>query len=248
MDRGWAPPNAPLERTPVHSEDHRRYRVAAAARERAKREISLGLVIVIVGVSLTAFTYRLASLNHNGGHYIIAFGPIIIGVAILFNGMRALQRAPKLPSAEQLNGGYRLTPGWYPDPAGSGGERWWDGKGWAMQTRSANGVKNLPSAGWYPDPWSGQLRWWSGHEWGPVAMEPTPSSPPSVDEEEFDVRYNVSEYSAQEIVALAQQLDEAGIEYEWEEEELIVPRRFEQRVDAIMFANERPAPPMNNLP
>jgi hypothetical protein len=33
-------------------------------------------------------------------------------------------------------GGARVAPGWYPDPAGSGAERWWDGLGWTDQTRA----------------------------------------------------------------------------------------------------------------
>ncbi|WP_158600584.1 RDD family protein [Tessaracoccus antarcticus] len=31
-------------------------------------------------------------------------------------------------------------PGWYPDPAGSGGERYWDGGNWSQVTRPAGGL------------------------------------------------------------------------------------------------------------
>ncbi|MEO7588011.1 MAG: RDD family protein [Arachnia sp.] len=31
-------------------------------------------------------------------------------------------------------------PGWYPDPAGSGGERYWDGGNWSQVTRPAGGM------------------------------------------------------------------------------------------------------------
>lgn len=31
-----------------------------------------------------------------------------------------------------------------------------------------------PPAGWYPDPRTGNLRWWDGTQWGPVTASPTP--------------------------------------------------------------------------
>jgi hypothetical protein len=42
-------------------------------------------------------------------------------------------------------GGARVVPGWYPDPAGSGAERWWDGIAWTEQTR-AQSVLTQPLA------------------------------------------------------------------------------------------------------
>lgn len=39
------------------------------------------------------------------------------------------------------------APGWYPDPAGSGGERYWDGEGWSHVTRPASiPVNPIPMA------------------------------------------------------------------------------------------------------
>ena len=35
-------------------------------------------------------------------------------------------------------GSARPTPGWYPDPAGGPGERWWDGIAWSGETRPAS--------------------------------------------------------------------------------------------------------------
>jgi hypothetical protein len=57
--------------------------------------------------------------------------------------------------------------GWYPDPSGSGRQRWWNGQAWtedyspAVQPAPAG-----PAAGWYPDPAGGSSqRWWDGLAW-----------------------------------------------------------------------------------
>lgn len=36
-------------------------------------------------------------------------------------------------------------PGWYPDPGGSGGSRWWDGQKWAENAAPGPGGAALPS-------------------------------------------------------------------------------------------------------
>jgi hypothetical protein len=75
---------------------------------------------------------------------------------------------------------------WYADPAGSGGERWWDGQAWTTRVRpssQADAAQNrlasswpanfgeLP-ADWYPDPGgSGEERWWDGRAWA-TRMKP----------------------------------------------------------------------------
>ena len=60
-------------------------------------------------------------------------------------------------------------PGWYPDPSGQKGTRWWDGAQWGAQASAP--------AGWYPDPNApAQLRFWDGGAWtthtSPSAMPP----------------------------------------------------------------------------
>lgn len=50
-------------------------------------DIVLGLILIIVGIGITMVTHDHAS--RQGGTYIVAFGPIIVGVLRLFRGIAA---------------------------------------------------------------------------------------------------------------------------------------------------------------
>jgi hypothetical protein len=73
------------------------------------------------------------------------------------------------------------TPGpdWYPDPDGSGRQRWWDGHAWAAQQQLVPGAATaspvVTSPGWYPDP-EGKypgLGYWDGSKFT-GAWKPSP--------------------------------------------------------------------------
>ena len=53
--------------------------------ESGSGDIALGLVLIVVGILITAVTYGSASTS--GGTYIVAYGPIIVGVIKLFRGL-----------------------------------------------------------------------------------------------------------------------------------------------------------------
>ncbi len=68
-----------------------------------------------------------------------------------------------------------IPAGWYPEPSGAGGERWWDGYQWTEHVRGATPAaqpmaqpqqtSQVP-AGWYPDPsGGGGQRYWDGVQW-----------------------------------------------------------------------------------
>lgn len=68
--------------------------------------------------------------------------------------------------------------GWYPDPAGSGGERYWDGDAWSQVTRPAGGL-HAPAGAPQPQP---QQSWAQGpHPHGtapgPYAAGPNAQGP-----------------------------------------------------------------------
>lgn len=48
-------------------------------------DIILGIILIVVGIAITAITHENAS--RAGGTYIVAFGPIIVGVIRLFRGL-----------------------------------------------------------------------------------------------------------------------------------------------------------------
>jgi Protein of unknown function (DUF2510) len=83
--------------------------------------------------------------------------------------------------------------GWYLDPSDSSRERWWDGTGWAEQSRPFVGAMPAPArepapapqpppppplhpAGWYPDA-QGTVRYWDGHGWTEHVAAPTRKPP-----------------------------------------------------------------------
>ena len=66
--------------------------------------------------------------------------------------------------------------GWYADPQGGGGRRYWDGTRWTEQTQPAQ-----PPAGWYEDPQGGVgTRYWDGTRWT-ERTQPAQPSPGAVE-------------------------------------------------------------------
>lgn len=102
------------------------------------------------------------------------------------------------------------TAGWYPDPWGTDGERYFDGSAWGREARTVGAVdagtgngspgesgvapSPVPSpvpdrgavdteipAGWHPDPWGlAALRWWDGAAWSEHTSGPPATGPVDV--------------------------------------------------------------------
>lgn len=53
--------------------------------ESGSSDVALGLVLIVIGILITAVTYDSASKS--GGLYVVAYGPIIVGVIKLFRGL-----------------------------------------------------------------------------------------------------------------------------------------------------------------
>ena len=55
--------------------------------------MAIGAVLAVVGVIITAVTYSNASSNPSGGRYLVAYGPIIFGLLLFFQGFAASRSA-----------------------------------------------------------------------------------------------------------------------------------------------------------
>ena len=62
--------------------------LAREKRNRANGDIVFGIILLVVGIAITSFTYDSAS--QSGGTYIIAYGPIIVGIIKLIRGLARL--------------------------------------------------------------------------------------------------------------------------------------------------------------
>lgn len=84
-----APPPAPPVTQPLYDPALELALSRDAQRARASRDIGYGLVLLVIGLVITAVTY--SSASRDGGTYVIAYGPMVVGVIRLFRG---LVRAP----------------------------------------------------------------------------------------------------------------------------------------------------------
>ena len=64
-----------------------------AAGKRGRVQMAIGAVLAVVGVIITAVTYSNASSNPSGGRYFVAYGPIIFGLLLFFQGFAASRSA-----------------------------------------------------------------------------------------------------------------------------------------------------------
>ena len=69
------------------SYDHHAALAESERRAAKTRDITIGLILLVVGLLITFGTYDSAS--QSGGTYIIAYGPMIVGAIRLFKGLAA---------------------------------------------------------------------------------------------------------------------------------------------------------------
>src|SRR5262249_25675490 len=60
----------------------------AERRSRANGDIIFGIILLVIGIAITAVTYDSAS--QSGGTYVVAYGPIVVGVIKLIRGIATL--------------------------------------------------------------------------------------------------------------------------------------------------------------
>jgi len=74
----WNPPSGEAFAASIYEQERR---------DKKSRDIAFGAILLVIGILVTAFTYDSAS--HEGGTYIIAWGPMIYGAIRVIKGLAA---------------------------------------------------------------------------------------------------------------------------------------------------------------
>lgn len=85
-DCGWSFTEGAM--TVLEEDPDQEAELRAQRRSQANGQIGLGVLLLLVGIVITAATYGSAS-SSGGGTYIIAYGPMIVGVIQIFRGLAA---------------------------------------------------------------------------------------------------------------------------------------------------------------
>ncbi len=72
----WEPPSGDAFAASIYEQERR---------AKKSRDITVGAILLVVGILVTAFTYDSAS--REGGTYIVAWGPMVFGAIRLFKGL-----------------------------------------------------------------------------------------------------------------------------------------------------------------
>jgi hypothetical protein len=133
-----------IERRRAYANSVRRRRFTVT---RGWPQFFVGLGIFLLGAAVTAYTFIQA--GNGGGPRFFVLGIIAGGVVQMIRGLASLsavKEAQAPPSQQQAwlfaraafgPDGTAAAPGWFTDPTGSGGLRFWDGQNWTEQTRPA---------------------------------------------------------------------------------------------------------------
>jgi hypothetical protein len=81
VDGTMSAPRDPQQRDDALREEHH---------ARGARQLGIGVLLLLVGILITATTYSSASTS--GGSYLIAYGPIIFGIVHIVRGLVSMNR------------------------------------------------------------------------------------------------------------------------------------------------------------
>jgi hypothetical protein len=105
----------------------------AKARRSGGNMVFFGLLIFGAALVISLVTYSNAANSAEGGTYVVAWGPALLGVVLFLTGIIRVRQ-----------GHAALRPQWQPDPTGRHQHRYWDGATWTDQVADAGGQSTDP--------------------------------------------------------------------------------------------------------